>query len=90
MKIIKFDTTDQVSFDALAYKIHNALLTSELSYSADNYITFSKSPKNITENKVGLIIVEDVNRYTVIDSCLTQAEKDAIVIVADDWGSNSI
>ena len=90
MKVIKFNTTDQVSFDALAYKIHNALLTSAIQYSADNYATFSKSPLNTTEDKVGLIIVEDTERYNVIFNCLTTDEQNAINTVAEDWGSQVI
>jgi hypothetical protein len=90
MKVIKFNTTDQVNFDALAYKIHNALLTSEIQYSADNYATFSKSPLNTVEDKVGLIIVEDTERYNVIFSCLTTDEQNAIETVSEDWGSQVI
>ena len=90
MKIIKFNTTDQVGFDALAYKIHNALLTSNVSYSADNYAMFSKSPINNTESKVGLIIVEDTDRYNVIFNALTVDEQNTIETVSEDWGSNGI
>jgi hypothetical protein len=81
MKVIEFDITDQVGFDACAYKIHNALLTSELVYSADSYALFSSSPKNEEETKVRLIIDEQVDRYPVIYASLTTDEQNSIITI---------
>jgi len=84
MKVIEFDITDQVSFDAMAYKIHNALLTSNITYSADAYALFSSSPKNEDETKVRLIIDEQVGRYPVILACLTADEAASIITIVNE------
>lgn len=81
MKFIEFDTTDQVGFDALSYKIHNALLTSDITYSADVYAMFSASPKNEEETKIRLTIDEQINRYNVILGALTTEEQNSIITV---------
>lgn len=81
MKFIEFDITDQVGFDATAYEIHNALLTSDITYSADVYALFSSSPKNEDETKVRLIIDEQADRYSIILTSLSVAQQNSIIIV---------
>ena len=91
MKVIKFDTTDTAGFDALQQKIHDHLTSKNgvdgFKYSATKWADSADAPANTDEGKIALAIDESEPRYSLILESLSDAEKAAIVDVADDWAT---
>jgi len=91
MKVIKFDTTDTAGFDALQQKIHDHLTSKNgvdgFKYSATKWADSADAPANTDEGKIALTIDESEPRYSLILESLSDAEKAAIVDVADDWAT---
>ena len=91
MKVIKFDTTDTAGFDALQQKIHDHLSSKNgvdgFKYSATKWADSADAPANTDEGKIALTIDESEPRYSLILESLSDAEKAAIVDVADDWAT---
>lgn len=91
MKVIKFDTTDTAGFDALQQKIHDHLTSKNgvdgFKYSATKWADSADAPANTDEGKIALTIDEAEPRYSLILESLSDAEKAAIVDVADDWAT---
>jgi len=79
MKVIEYNTTNQIGFDAVSYAIHNALLSANITYNADAYALFSTAPKSQDETKVYLVIDEDAERYPVIIGALTTEQQNSII-----------
>ena len=91
MKVIKFDTTDTAGFDTLQQKIHDHLTSKNgvdgFKYSATKWADSADAPANTDEGKIALAIDESEPRYSLILESLSDAEKAAIVDVADDWAT---